>query len=897
MSSVIDIAELDRQLEALLDLTLNERDAQLQRIAAADPALATMLRKLVGLAEEVDTVDLRAVGDRVRLEAEDAPPPEIPGYQVVAEIGRGGMAAVYGATRDVHGSEQPVAIKLLRAALTSPIERERFLNEQRILARLQHTNIATLLDVGFVDGRPYMVLERVQGRPIDQCLSVGREQISAILDAFDQVCDAVMLAHQHLVIHRDIKPSNVLIDDEGRVKLIDFGIAKMLEGASWDSAPTLTGSSPLTLRYASPEQLLGEPVGVASDVYQLGLLLYQLLTGSWPFDESEAAGAAERLRGDALPIPASRRVSDPRLRQALRGDLDSILLKCLQREPAARYATVADLRDDLQRHRTALPVRARRQTRGYLLRSFLRRHRLGVAASAVALLLLVVGLTASLLLAQRSREYAQRTERILDTVAGLFANANPLAGNPESVTVGDVVRSTSERFLTGTDADPLFQVLMLERLAELQRAIRDYSAEGRLLARALELSAQAGLGEAVRARLQVSAAESAFAQGEFQQAEVMLDAGQPWPSAQQAPARYLRAKLLTERGDHTAALAEFDWLLAELREGEHDALFHHTVYNSYGILLRRMGRVDEAIAAYRHSLSFLDPDKLEHQEALLTVPTNIAIALGVAGRYQESDAEFSQHLQRSETRLGADFPMLTNIVRNYATLLHRTARFDTGWALLERYRPAADATDAQFYRSGYLKAHSQAALNTGRDAQALQIGVEAMELELQVFGPDLQALDLSLDQLGWLLFELGDLTHAAQIAQRLLLLDPQRWSRQHSIAQMAFELGMGPAPPAGSEPVSDSCAAVEGAVWRARLLQNQPVPSLRIPDDCPLRSAIVLQAFGLPARERDADPPFSPEPLHSKLVRLAAGADEPWPMPIDAAMTERLDRVLAAFDQ
>lgn len=889
MSARLDIAELDRELERLLELDLAAREVRLRELASADAERAALLRKLVGLAGEVDTLQLRAVGEAVRVEAEDAPPPQIPGYRIEQELGRGGMAAVYAASRDVHGSEQKVAVKVLRAALLSPVERERFLNEQRILAQLRHPGIATLLDAGLVEGRPYMVLEHIDGRPIDQCLGPGSAQLERVLTAFAQVCEALAVAHQHFVIHRDIKPGNVLVDDEGRVKLIDFGIAKILGGASWESAPTLTGAEPMTLRYASPEQLQGDAVGVASDIYQLGLLFYQLLTGDWPFDEPKAAGPAERLRADALPLPASRRVGEPRLRRALQGDLDAILLKCLQRRPSDRYASVSELADDLARHRAALPVRARRQTRGYLLRSFLRRHRLGAGVAAAALLLVVVGAFSALLLAQRSRDYAERTERILDTVASIFANANPLGGSPEGVTVGEVVRNTSERLLREHDPDPEFQVLMLERLAELQRALRDYSSEAMLLQRAQQLAAEHGLGKEIVSRVHVQLAESAFARGDFEQVAAMLEHAPPLHPKHQAAARYLRAKLLIERGEYAQASIEFDPLLETVKDESLDPLFRHTVYNSYGILLRRQGRVDEAIAAYRQSLSFLDPQRLEHQEALLTVPTNLAVALGVAGRYRESEAEFSRHLRDSEARLGAEFPLLIHIVRNYATLMNRTRRYDSALVLLQRYLPAASASDEQHARAAYLQGLAVAALNAGADEQALQAAVDSIETELAVFGADRAVLAFSLDQLAWLLFEIGEVPRAARLAELLLQIDGERWSRGGTILAVAGALGMAdsgsPLPEAAA-----GCDAVERAVLVARLVHRQAPEPVAIPDNCSPRRAEVLQRLGLPAGA-EAEPEFPPEPLRSKFTRLVDGA-ETWPQPLPLELAVRIDAVL-----
>lgn len=892
MSAPRDMAALDRHLEALLDLDAEAREQRLRALHASDPELAVALQPLLGLADRGDTLELRAMGDGIGIVEEDAPAPDIPGYRILKEIGRGGMASVYAASRDVHGSTQQVAIKLLRSALLSDTDRDRFLNEQRILARLRHPGIATLLDAGLVQGRPYMVLEHIDGQPIDQCLRAERAHLPRILSAIGEVCAALSVAHQHFVIHRDIKPGNVLLDANGRVKLIDFGIAKTLEGASWASAHTATGSAPLTLRYASPEQLLGEPVGMGSDIYQLGLLLYQLLTGSWPFEENAASGPGERLRADALPIPASQRAADPAMRRALRGDLDAILLKCLQRNPADRYATVSALADDLTRYRNALPVRARQNTRGYRLHSFLRRHRLGASLATAGVVLLLVGAGAALLLAQRAQDYADRTERILDTVSDLFAHANPLGGSPEAVSIGEVVRTTSRRFLQEDDADPLFQALMLERLAELQRAIRDYAAEGQLLDRALELVRANRLGEPLHSRLRVQAAESAFARGDFDQVAPLIDASPPLAAGQHAAARYLRAKLLIERDQPALAEREFDWLLAELQRGDYPAIFHHTVHNSRGILLRRQGRFDEAIAAYRHSLAFLDPERLEHQEALLTVPTNIAIALGVAGRYAESEAEFTRHLRETEARLGADFPLLINVARNYATLLNRTRRYDSAYALMQRYRPAAEGASADFGQAHYYQGLAVAALNAGHDEQALNMAIRSIEQHAAAFSGELAALAGPLDQLAWLLFELGELPRAAHIAGLLLQHDAQRWRRAQTIIDVAAGRGLElPALPRGELPAG-SCDAVEREALVARLVRSVAPDAQPIPDDCSERRAEILHRLGLPERGGQPAPAFAPEPLRSRFTRLGQPDSRPWPMELSAELARRLDAVV-----
>jgi serine/threonine-protein kinase len=325
MNQNLPLAEIDALFEQLLALPEAQREACLVQIAAANANLARSLRRLLELAQASDTRGLRAIGEAALGDCDDAAAPQIPGYRIERELGRGGMGTVYEAHRDLGGIEQPVAVKVLRRALLGEDELRRFLTEQRILARLSHPNITGLLDAGSIDGRPWMALERIEGQPIDRALSPPAP-ITAVLDAVVQIADALQLAHAHLVVHRDIKPDNVLVDAEGRIKLIDFGIAKLLVEELGEHA-TQTGAAPLTLRYASPEQLLGRPVGVPSDIYQLGLLMYWQLTGAWPWDESAQQLPTQRTQPEIEPVAPSERVDEAARKRALRGDLDCIVLR------------------------------------------------------------------------------------------------------------------------------------------------------------------------------------------------------------------------------------------------------------------------------------------------------------------------------------------------------------------------------------------------------------------------------------------------------------------------------------------------------------------------------------------------------------------------------------------
>ncbi len=438
MTQAPPLAQIDAHFEALLALPEAEREPHLAGISERDPALAHSLRRLLQLMANSDTRPLRALGAAALEHDDETATPSIPGYRIERELGRGGMGAVFEAARDLGGGIwQPVAVKVLRRALLSDEELQRFMTEQHILARLQHPNIAGLLDVGVAGGRPWMALERVEGEPINQRLRAPATP-AAVLRAVLQVTEALQQAHALLVVHRDIKPDNVLMDADGRVKLIDFGIAKQLD-LELDQGLTRTGTAPLTLRYASPEQLLQRPVGVASDLYQLGLLMYQLLTDAWPWQEGVQQLPTVRTRPDSEALPPSRQFPPGPQRRALAGDIDAIVLRCLQFDPHRRYGSAAELREDIERHLSHRPVRARRHTRWYLARSVLLRHRLAATVATSILLLGALALAAALQSATRSREHAEslaaernaavaaqdRAETIYDFMLDVIGSGDP----------------------------------------------------------------------------------------------------------------------------------------------------------------------------------------------------------------------------------------------------------------------------------------------------------------------------------------------------------------------------------------------------------------------------------------------------------------------------------------
>ena len=353
----------------------------------------------------------------------------IPGYAIQGEIGRGGMGKVFRAARTDGIYQKEVAIKILRQGFTGDESGHRFRHERQFLARLDHPYIVRILDGGTTqDGRPYFVMEQIEGVPIDRHCSNRELPVRARLELFLKVCSAVAFAHQKLVVHRDLKPPNILIDQRGEPKLLDFGIAKLLEPGQ--EPLTLVGTQPMTPRYASPEQIENGAITTATDVYSLGQILYEILTGASLHGDSSPGETLRRRILETDPLPPSR---EPRCGH-LAGDLDSIVLKALEKDPRRRYASVEQLAADVRRQLDGQPVRARQGTAVYRMEKFVRRNWLGVAILLSVLLAgLIFGLTMKSLRDQAVQE-RQRAENVADLLVEVFQHSNPEVAKGEDVT-------------------------------------------------------------------------------------------------------------------------------------------------------------------------------------------------------------------------------------------------------------------------------------------------------------------------------------------------------------------------------------------------------------------------------------------------------------------------------
>lgn len=502
MSSPADrYKRADELFDAALDLAPDQQAAFVERACGADVEMRAEVLRLLRAHHRSEfffrspalqfATPLLESDDALRTVAAFAPE-RVGNFRIVGVLGRGGMGDVFLAERDDGQFEQRVALKVIQHGATGLVQR--FLEERRILALLEHPAIARLIDGGITPtGLPYFAMELVDGEPIDKYCDAHKLSLERRLELFADVCDAVTYAHQHLVIHRDLKPSNIIVTHAGQVKLLDFGIAKLVSEQALSADAIRTQFQAMTPEFAAPEQLRGEPVSTATDVYALGVLLHMLLTGKRPYDVSgKSAAELERIVCEHEPAKPSSRATDA-LRRRLRGDLDAIMMTALHKEKARRYQSTAELKLELARFLEGRPVAARPDGAGYRARKYIWRHRIGLAAAATIATLLIT-YVATVLIDRRHIQRAlaeaqagtRKAEQVTDFMLGLFQAAEGGKALTDSVTAQALLSRGSIEAHELT-AQPELQAQMFDVIGRLHTQLGDYQEAQPLLEKALQI--------------------------------------------------------------------------------------------------------------------------------------------------------------------------------------------------------------------------------------------------------------------------------------------------------------------------------------------------------------------------------------------------------------------------
>ncbi len=679
--------ELAPLLDRLLDLPAAQRDTFLNG-EIRDDELRALLRDLLAREAQPGFLDRdgAAYAESLIGAVEQAVPLQIGAYRVLDLVGEGGSGSVYRAEREVDGYVQRVALKLLRVGLRDPVEQARFRRERRILARLEHPAIARLIDGGFTpEGVPWFALEFIEGDNIVRWCDARRLRIEPRLRLFLDVCDAVEAAHRALIVHRDIKPANILVDADGRPRLLDFGIAKLLDDSERED-DTRTGLRRLTPAYAAPEQFSGGSITTATDVYALGVLLHELLSGQRPGVRNTAPRNLSQLvtQEDAA---AARSASPRQLAQRLRGDLDLIVATALAPEPQRRYASVAALAADLQAHLQRRPIAARRASVGHRVRKFLLRHRAGVAAVALVLATAVAGVAATWHESQRANAaaadaiaQAQRAEAVKDFVLALFAGVSPDESKGRRVSARELIERGETRLGETLVTHPELRAELTTALAGAHRQLGALD-RAAVLADAAVAAGAGGAAAAAR----IERARVRLAQGQLDAAQADLQ--QVLDDAAAAPlhgdARLRLAEVLVEQGQPAAARQALDAALADTH-GPRGAATRLRDLAALGPVQFRAGDVAGAEHSLREALQLsLSAHGARHTQSA-RVQHDLAVILLQRGAADEAAALLKAAEATRRELLGENHPDYAQTVFNLAVARQRLGDAAAAATLYER---------------------------------------------------------------------------------------------------------------------------------------------------------------------------------------------------------------------
>jgi serine/threonine protein kinase len=820
--------EVDRVFAEALDRPLAERTAFLDAACAGNPALRQEVERLLaadregsGFLESPPAGLLgQALGDRE--EGGSLGP-----YRLLRRIGSGGMGTVYLARREDEHYQRDVAVKVLRSGLASTGAFHRFLAERQILAHLEHPNIARLYDGGSTeDGRPYLVMELVEGMPVDEYCDRRRLAVDQRLVLFQKVCAAVQYAHQNLLVHRDLKPGNILITPEGEPKLLDFGIAKRLApepGGAVDQADeTRSGMRMLTPSYASPEQVKGEAITTASDVYSLGVILYQLLAGRSPYQvaaglpyeieralceqEPERPSLALHRPGapDAEEIARARKTRPPALAKRLRGDLDNIVLMALRKAPRSRYGSAAQLAQDLERHLQDHPVTARPDTLRYRARKLVRRHRAAVAATAAVVLLVAAFVTSLIAQGRRLAQERDKARYALSFLVDTFKQADPYQTGGERLTAREILDQGAERISRELSSQPDVQAAVMDAIGEVNVGLGRYDEAEPLLERALALRRRVFGPESLEA------AESLEHLASFQGERSRLESAESHlrkalairrrrGEGDLATARTLNqlGSLLAQKGVSPESAPEIEALHQEALgitrrvEGPEGPAVAETLIHLAGLSFEQGKYVEserlfrEGLAVERKALGDRAPRLYRHQADFGHVLMN-------AGKHSEAEALLRRNLKTQREILGREHPDVATTINNLASSLHLQGRYPESEALNREVLAMA--------RSHYGPSHWRVAValqNLGADLdpqgkvlEAISCYGEALEIRRRTLGE----ADPTLGQLLLLLAELHrnkeDFTRGLDLAHQSLESIKKTWGPDHPHAAYALrEIG------------------------------------------------------------------------------------------------------------
>ncbi len=882
--------------EAALACPDADRAALVDR-EAADPELAGLVHGLLAAdaEEHAGRPLLSVVADAVTEAIATARPPleRLGPYKLVNMLGEGGMGAVYLAERDDDEFLQKVAVKVVRGLL-DPERVRQFRAERQILAWLEHPNIARLLDGGTTpEGLPYLVMEHVEGVPIDEHCDAQRLTVEERLRLFLTVCDAVSHAHRSLIVHRDIKPSNILVTSDGAPKLLDFGIARLaLDGVPDTTTPPGEGRM-LTPDYASPEVVRGEQVTTAADVYALGVLLYELMTGARPLHFTAMTSAEiERVVCHVAPRPASlvateplerapapkeraalRRTTPARLRAQLAGDLDAVIAMALDKDQSRRYVSVEALAADLRRHLAALPVVARPARWPYIAGRFVARHRWGVSAAAallavVAAAAVTFSVQAARLAVERDRTAYERdtAERVVDFLTQLFVVSDPDRGGGGAVTARELLDRGAERIDDDLAGQPAIRARLLGTIGTVYGGLGLYETSASLLERGLELqrstagrehldtaAAMEDLAEAYRELARYDEAERLH--GDALALKRRLGAS---PSAVASSLNNL-GLTLSERGRYADAEPLLREAIATWSEHDGPASEYVAVgLNNLASILRQQGRLGDAVPVLEQAIAIRRQRFGNGHPALAQALGHLGQVYNAQGEFARAEPLLREALGIRQRAYGDDHPDTITALNNLTSLLHDQGDLAAAEPL---YRTAVQSVRKRLgaeHPDYAVQLNNLATLleDWQRYGEAEPLYRESLEIRRRRYGPAHPAVARVEHNLGRVLLAMGRTDEAETLLRSALVL------RQKALPAGNFEIGL------SLQVLGETLAATRRAEEGQRLLGE--ALALQRGGLGPDHPAVADCLLALSALRRVQGRAAEAEPLAADAVRIRA---------------------------
>jgi serine/threonine-protein kinase len=721
-------------LHQALDRPPDERAAWVEAACADEPTVRAEVTALLDAYEADDPLFEAPVAaadwavDAGSASAGTSPSPEpgmrVGAYRLVEEIGVGGMGVVYRAERAVGDFEQTVAVKLLQRRLHAEEAEQRFRAERQVLASLDHPGIAQLLDGGVTEGgRPYLVMELVDGVPITDYADAHDLGLEARLDLLAQVFDAVQAAHGQLVVHRDLKPSNVLVTETERgptVKLLDFGIAKLLGDALPVTRPqTRTGHHLMTPAYAAPEQVQGGEVATATDVYQLGVLAYELLAGTRPFDLSgKPLTEIQRIICEETPPYPSAQDGAPT--RMLRGDLDTILRKALRKDPDRRYRSVEALATDLRRYRTGEPIEARPATLGYRARKFAERHRWGLGVG-VLVAVLVAGFIGLLLQQQatirqerdRARREAETARQVSDFLVDLFEASGPRRTQGDSTTAGALLRQGTRR-ADKLDDQPQVQARMFDVIGDVYQNRGQHDRADSVYRRALSTKRRAGLSRASIIESISDLGYEAWYLQHYERADSLLREAVRMDSTSRSLSRPERAELFRRHSHVLRSIGRSKRAEARARtalrlfQATHDGPHEKTAQalNALAMTLHAQDSLQQARRLYRETLAMQKKILDAPHPDLADTNNNLVYVLYAQNKYAAAEPRLRAVLRMDTALYSTSHPYVGLDYYNLAVSLRKQGKHEEAIPHYRRaitYRKKADTKRQSIVFAAYLE--------------------------------------------------------------------------------------------------------------------------------------------------------------------------------------------------